>query len=254
MRILVVDDEPLAIAQLRRMLENAGVSEIGEAGSAASALQLVEDFHPDLLLLDIQMPGLSGMQIASAVAEMESAPLLVFVTGHSQHALAAFDHDAIDYLVKPVSPDRLARTLVRAHQRLADRRLREESQQRVARFASNSQPLKRLPVRSDYTVRLIRVENITCAIARDKKVLIRTEAGESRTYYTLSQLEKLLPADIFLRIHDSHLINLDRVEELIFLGNHAYEVRLEDGLHLPVGRKYYPEFQRRLGLARPASS
>jgi DNA-binding LytR/AlgR family response regulator len=109
-------------------------------------------------------------------------------------------------------------------------------------------PLQRLPIRTDYAVRLIRVEELLCAVAREKRVLVRTKQGEYRTYYTLTQLESLLPSDRFLRIHDSCIVNLDTVEELLFLGNHAYMVRLSNDQQLPVGRRRYAELQRRLGL------
>ena len=251
---LIVDDEPLARAHIRRLLESQEVQVIGEADNAAMALQLTEDLRPDLLLLDIQMPGLSGMQMASALLHLESAPLLIFVTGYSEHAVAAFEHDALDYLVKPVVPERLAKTLVRARERLTDMKLRREVQQRVLQSAAKSEPLRRLPVRGDYAVRLIRIEDIICIVARDKRVLVRTQDGEHRTYYTLTQLETLLPSEHFLRIHESYIVNLDIVEELLFLGNHAYEVRLSNTERLPVGRTRYAELQRRLGLTSVSSS
>ncbi|HLV81119.1 MAG TPA: LytTR family DNA-binding domain-containing protein, partial [Chthonomonadaceae bacterium] len=100
----------------------------------------------------------------------------------------------------------------------------------------------------DYTVRLLRIEEILCAVARNKRVFIRTRQGEYRTYYTLTQLETLLPTDRFLRIHDSCLIHLGGVEALLFLGNHSYMVRMSDETTLPVGRSRYSELQRRLGI------
>jgi DNA-binding LytR/AlgR family response regulator len=253
LRTLIVDDEPLARTHLRRLLEAQGVQVVGESESAAAALQLAEELRPDLLFLDIQMPGLTGMQMAGALLHLDSPPLLVFVTGYSEHAVAAFEHDALDYLVKPVSAQRLATTLVRARERLADNQERRRSEERVTERAAEAPPLRRLPVRADYAVRLIPVEEITCAVAREKRVIVRVKDGEHRTYYTLTQLETLLPKEQFLRIHDSCLVNLDRVEELIFLGNHAYQVRLSGGQLLPVGRSRYPELRRRLGLEAVSS-
>jgi len=246
--VLIVDDEPLALAHLRRLLTGQGVREIHEAETAARALQLAEDSHPDLLMVDIQMPGLDGMQIATALTQMDSAPLVVFVTGYSDYAIEAFEHGAIDYLLKPVSSDRLAKTLVRSQERLADRHLREQARHRVV---EETQILTRLPIRTESAVRLIRVDQIVSATAREKRVFVLTRDGEFRTYYTLSQLEKLLP-EPFLRVHDSHLVNLDMVKELLLLGNHAYEICLLDDSHVPVGRTRYAELQRRLGLKFPA--
>ncbi len=245
---LIVDDEPLARLHLRRLLEEQQVNVVGEAENVSVALQLAEDLHPDLITLDIQMPGLTGMQMAGALLHLDSPPLLVFVTAFPEHAASAFEHDALDYLVKPVARDRLARTLVRVRERLNDRQARKQAQEQILKQTAAQAPLRRLPVRGNYAVRLLRVEEIVCAIARDKRVYIRTDEGEHRTYYTLAQLETLLPPDQFLRIHDSCIVNLEMVEELLFLGNHAYKLRLSNELQIPVGRTRYPELQRRLGL------
>ena len=251
---LIADDEPLAREYLRYLLESHSVQVVGEAEDGVEAIQLAEDLQPDLVLLDVQMPGLTGMQAASALLQLDAAPLIVFVTGYSEHAVAAFEHDTLDYLVKPVSPERMAVTLVRASERRADKQARQVARRRVVQRATASPTLRRLPVRMDYSVRLIRLEEILCAIAREKRVFVRTPEGEHRTYYTLKQLESLLPVDRFLRVHDSYLINLDAVEELLFLGDHAYEVRLSNKERIPVSRTRYPELQRRLGLGNLTSS
>src|SRR6266852_205113 len=167
MTALIVDDEPLARVHLRRLLESQAVRVVGESENAARALEAAEELRPDLLLLDIQMPGLTGMQMASALLHLDPSPLLIFVTGYSEYAVAAFEHDALDYLVKPVSPDRLAKTLVRARERLADVEARQEARQRIAERAAAAPPLRRLPVRADYVVHLVRVEEILCAVARE---------------------------------------------------------------------------------------
>ncbi|MBC8103217.1 MAG: response regulator transcription factor [Cytophagales bacterium] len=251
---VIVDDEPLAREHLRRMLEEQRVAVVGEAEGAAQALQLAEDLRPHLLFLDIQMPGLTGLQFAEALQQSTSDALIIFVTGYSEYAAQAFEQAALDYLMKPVSPVRLAKTLVRARERLAvgtaarseiARRLTEQILREPAR-------LQRLPIRKDYAVLLVRVEEIRCAIARDKRVLVRTEdGGEHRTYYTLTQLETLLPPERFLRIHDSAIVRIDAVEELLLLGNHSYAVRLSGKDQLPVGRARYALLQQRLGLSAP---
>jgi DNA-binding LytR/AlgR family response regulator len=248
MTALIVDDEPLARARLRRLLEGQDVQIVGEADNAAVALQSAEDLHPDLVFLDIQMPGLTGMQMASAILHMDNSPIIVFVTGYSEHALHAFECGALDYLVKPVAVERLTVTLARARDRLSDRKARTEAQVHAIDQADPMPLLRSLPVRSDYAVQFIALGKILCVFARDKKVYALTEAGEHRTFYTLTQLETLLPADRFVRIHDSFLVNLDEVVELLFLGDHAYEVRLTNRQLLRVGRTRYAELQRRLGL------
>jgi two-component system LytT family response regulator len=255
---LIADDEPLARAHLRRQLDAHQVKVIGEAGDAAETLRLTEELKPDLLFLDIRMPGISGLDLASALPHLEKPPLVVFVTGYSEHAVGAFERDALDYLLKPISADRLLLTLSRARARLADRRARRKTEQEaetdeaVTAVRAARSPLRRLPVRGDYAVRLIRVSDIVCIVARDKRVYVQTAEGEHRAYYTLTQLESLLPPDSFLRIHDSCIANLDLAEEILLLGNHSYELRLTDKRLLPVGRSRYPELQKRLGILSSA--
>ncbi|BDI33862.1 DNA-binding response regulator [Capsulimonas corticalis] len=249
-RAVIADDEPLARLHLRKLLEDQAVEVVGEAGDSSLALQMAEDLRPDLLMLDIRMPGLSGLQTAEALTHLDAPPLIVFVTGYSEYAADAFERDALDYLLKPVSPARLAKTLTRARGRLTDQQARQDAAQAIDRRAiAEAEPLRRLPIRGDFAVRLIRVEEILCAVAREKRVYVRTkDGGEHRTYYTLAYLESVLPATDFLRIHDSCLVQLGEVEELLFLGSHAYEVRLSDTQRLPVSRTRYSDLQRRLGL------
>ena len=247
LRVVIVDDEPLARVHLRKLLEAQGVSIAGEAANGLQALELAEDLKPDLLLLDIQMPGMSGMQLASAVLNLEAPPVIIFVTGYSEHAIDAFDTDAVDYLVKPVVEERLARALVKARSRIGSSDLRRDSEQHI-RENQPATAMKRIPVREDYSVHLVRVEDIYFATSRNRRVYLWTEAKEYRTYYTLTDLVSMLPEDRFARVHDSAIVNLDRVEELILLGNHSYVVRLSNAQQIPVGRTRYAELQRKLGI------
>ncbi len=252
--VLIADDEPLARARLRRLLKQHAVLVLGEAENAGQTLRFAADLRPDLLLLDIRMPGPTGMQIADALLCLEPAPLLIFVTGYSEYAVAAFETDALDYLLKPVTAERLAVSLERARAHLADRQARMELQSLVRKGAEAALPLRTLPARGDYTVRFIPLNDILYAVAREKRVYLHTREGEFRAYHTLTRLESLLPPEEFLRIHDSALVHLTTVAELLSLGDHAYEVRLTNGQRLRVGRTRYAELQRRLGLSRPKSS
>jgi DNA-binding LytR/AlgR family response regulator len=254
---LIVDDEPLARRHLRGLLEEQGVEVVGEAEQAAAAIQLAEDLQPDLLLLDIQMPGLTGLQLAEALQQGSARSLVIFVTGYSEFAAAAFEQAVLDYVVKPASATRIAKTLARARERIAAARAAGSPGRAPGHWVAETpepppaaERLRRLPIRKDYSVRLVRVEEILSAVAREKRVFVRTEDGEEhRTYYTLTQLERLLPADLFLRVHDSCIVRLTAVEEILFLGNHSYAVRLAGGEQLPVGRSRYAGLQERLGIA-----
>ncbi|HEV2474179.1 MAG TPA: LytTR family DNA-binding domain-containing protein, partial [Chthonomonadales bacterium] len=242
---LVVDDEPLARAHLKRLLEIQMVVVLAEAEDAETALQLADDLGPDLAFLDVQMPGISGLQLAAMLANTQSPPLCVFVTGYSEHAIAAFERGALDYLVKPISPERLSKTLARARDRLQSGWARVDTELQAAAPAA---PLTRLPVRLDYSVQFIRIQDILFAAARDKRVFLQTDTGEWRTYYTLSQLETLLPAEQFARVHDSYIVCVDEIGSIQFLGNHSYTIQLRNGRQLPVGRTRYAELCRRLGV------
>jgi DNA-binding LytR/AlgR family response regulator len=257
---VLVDDEPLASAHLGGLLKELGITVSGVADTAAFGLQLVEDLHPDLLFLDIQMPGMTGMQMADLVVQMfsqstadgpaaerqQSPPMIVFVTGYSEYAVNAFERNALDYLVKPVSSERLSQTVARARERSAEERAGAAGSLVQAASAETPQ-LRRLPIRDDYAVRLIKLDEILYAEAREKRVYVHVTAGEYRTYYTLKQLETMLPPTFF-RVHDSYVVNLEVVDELLFLGNHAYEIRLSSGRMLPVSRGRFTELQRRLGV------
>lgn len=243
MKTLIVDDEPLARTYLRQLLEELGASVLGEAESATQALERCEALQPELLFLDIQMPGLTGLQLAAALRQSHPAVLIVFVTGYSEHAVSAFEHAALDYLVKPVGKERLKQTLIRAEERLRSQPTAPDEE-----LPLPTTPLKRLPIRQDYSVLLPRVEEVRCAVAQDKRVVVRTAEGEYRTYYTLNQLERLLPEAQFLRVHDSTIVNLEFIAELLYLGNHSYALRLSDGTQLPVSRTRFALLQERLGV------
>lgn len=246
-RAIVVDDEELARAHLCKMLREADVEVLAEGESGIEALNLSESLRPDVLFLDIQMPDMTGLQTAAAVENLDVKPKVVFVTGYSEFAIEAFEREAFDYLIKPVAPERLSKTIDRAQKRLAVER-QNEAVSSAAIETSNLTPMQRLPVRTDYSIKLLRIEDIECAVSREKRVFVRTHGVEQRTYYTLTQLESLLPKTEFMRIHASALVRVSSIESVNFLGNHTYSVTLSSSAVLPVGRTFYAELQARLGI------
>lgn len=253
MKVILIDDEPLARAHLRRLLLAYEAEVLAEGKTGVDALNMTEELRPDVVFLDIEMPDLTGMQAAAALSMMSPAPIIVFVTGFSEHAPKAFEHAAFDYLLKPVTPERLALTISRARRLLAGSVPENASGPDQDAEAPSVPPevltlLTRLPIRTDYAIKLLRVEEILCAVAREKKVYVRTSGAEHKTYYTLTQLEKLLPSANFMRVHASVIVRLDAIDELSFLGNHTYSVKMHGGPALPVGRSQFAELQRRLGL------
>jgi DNA-binding LytR/AlgR family response regulator len=249
---LIVDDEPLARTHLRRLLEMSLVSVAGEAGSGAQALQMAGDLQPDLVFLDIQMPGMSGVETAAGMERLEPRPLIAFVTAYPDYAVAGFEQGALDFLLKPVTLERLATALVRLRERLAIRAAAVQRADRNAGGGDAGDALQRLPVRKNYGIQLIPVEEIACTVARDKRVYVRSNKSEHCTSYTLKQLESMLPERTFFRLHESAIVNLMHVERVVLLGDHSYAVKLTCGLELPVGRTRYSELRRRLGIGRDA--
>ena len=233
---VIVDDEPLARAYLSRLLQAAGVTVAGEAGDAASALPLVQSTAPDIVFLDIEMPGMNGLDFARILREQTGvSAAVVFVTDYSEHPVDAFSHQATDYLLKPVSNERLLQCLVRIHNQRS--------------HASDDTEMQRLPVRGLATILLVPITDIVCITSREKKVFVRMKDGiEHRALQNLTQLEERLSRNKFIRIHGSYVVPSNHITELMHLGNHEYEVRLSDGRRAPVGRTRINDLKRALGL------
>lgn len=250
---VVVDDEPLPRTHLAHLLKEAGVGRVFEAADAAGCLELfeAEDDPPDWAFLDVQMPGMDGLALADALGAGQLGPFgdvpppsVVFVTGHEEYAVQAFERAAVDYLLKPVQRTRLAVALSRLTAALAG-----EGGLPSDRAALSIPSLQRLPIRMDYAVRLVDIADVVAATAREKRVDIITRDAVYPTYYTLSQLEQRLPAARFARVHDGWIVNLGEILEIHNLGAQTYQLRLRfEGRLIPVSRRRLPALQQRLGL------
>lgn len=241
----VVDDEPFACAHLAHLLREMGVGTVDELTDGAECVSLCARDRIDWVFLDIRMPGMDGLAVTDALhMEMRHSrsPEIVYVTGYEDYAIQAFEKDAADYMLKPVERTRLAATL----QRLLARMLAREEP--IAAPAALP-PLERLPIRTDFTIHLVEIGDVLAAVARDKRVEVITPRAAYPTYFTLNGLEQRLPADQFLRVHESWLVNLTHILEVHSLGSQSYQLRLRHGLPLiPVSRRRLPLLQQRLGL------
>jgi DNA-binding LytR/AlgR family response regulator len=223
MRVLLVDDEPLARARLARMLARIeGVTVVGEAGDAVEAEARIEALAPELVFLDIRMPGLDGL----ALAQTGRLPPVVFVTAHAEHALPAFDVPAVDYLLKPVSQERLLRAVERARARGA--------------------PPPRIRARTRQGVVLVSAEEITAFSARDKYSVFLHQGEELLLEESLSALEARLASQGFLRVHRAELVNLRHARALV-VASGGLTLTLSDGRSLPVSRRMAAKVRRHLG-------
>lgn len=239
LRTLIVDDEPPARQRLRVLLQDeVGIEVVGEAEDGPRAVEAVHELRPDLLLLDVQMPGADGFEVLDDLSRsFEGAvPAVVFVTAHDQYALQAFDAHAVDYLLKPFDRSRLRAALDRAH-RLADGRAASALAALVAETAGR-RPLRRLVVRSRGRIHFVRVEEIDWIQAADHYVALHTAGEEHLVRDTISGLARRLDEDRFVRIHRGTIVNVDRIRELVPLFHGEYEVVLDNGARLRASRTY----------------
>lgn len=238
LRALVADDEPLARDELAYLLRCVGLVEVvDQAASAIEALARLHEQPYDVLFLDIRMPGLSGLEAMEVVNRLPRRPHVVFVTAYDEHALAAFEVAATDYLLKPVSELRLRRAVERI---LAQ----------VDAPPSPRTAVGKLPVEGEGHTILVRIPDVRLVHARGHSVLVRTFNAEYRSRSPLAELQKQLAPHGFLRVHRAYLVNLEHVLEVhpFFAG--AYLLRLDDERHteVPVSRAAARHVRATLGL------
>ena len=251
LRAMIVDDEPRARQFLERLLAEQGeVEVVGEAKSGGEALALVAKLAPDVVFLDIQMPDLSGLEVARHLTG-DGAPVVVFVTAYDQHAVEAFEVAALDYLLKPIRRERLAETVrrVASELRAGKRGARQEAAVRTVLASpavqQGMEPLRRLPVRFRREVKLLDLDQVSRIVSRDRVVLACAEGREYLVDYTLQELEGRLPAGQFVRAHRASLVNIDAIES--YGGEDGVLVlRLKDGTRVEASERRAAEVRRRL--------
>jgi DNA-binding LytR/AlgR family response regulator len=232
LRVLAVDDEPPALDELCFLLEgDERVAQIHRCGSATEALRLLDTEPIDVVLLDIAMPGLSGLELASVLRQFRRPPAVIVVTAHQHHAVEAFDLHAADYLLKPLRDERL---------REAIRRVTEEQ--------TGLDPDEQVPVELGGVTRFVRRSEVRYASAQGDYVRLHTATGDPLVRMSLSALEQRWAESGFVRIHRSALVNLAHVEEMR-LGSARPEVVVA-GTGLPVSRRHLPDLRQRLRHTR----
>jgi DNA-binding LytR/AlgR family response regulator len=243
LRVLIVDDEPLARARTRRLLDEIGGATVaGEASSVAEARQLVAAVTPDVVLLDIQMPGEDGFALLEG---LEPRPAIVFVTAFDQYAVRAFEEHALDYLLKPFRKERLAEALDRARRDVSKP---DDLAQRLAALLA-TRPLERLTVRVGNRQLILRVDEVTWFGAEDKLVFAATDGDRHWVNFTLDQLEKRLDPQRFFRTHRGAIVNLDFAAALRqgFAGTYALQLKDAARTEVPVSRARARALRDRLG-------
>ena len=245
--VLIVDDEPTARLRLRRLLsEHADVAIVAECADGASAVQAIESGHPDLVLLDIQMPELDGFDVLQAL-DLPRLPEIIFVSAFDRYALRAFKVHALDYVLKPVEPDRLAEALAHARVRIADRRPSSGVGRLLRDLTADRPYVTRIPVRTDGRVRVIDVEHIDWCGAADNYVALHCGPHEYLIRDTIAHIERRLDPRHFVRIHRSTIVRIDRIHELRPDLHGDFEVRLKTGTVLSLSRTFRSTMEERFG-------
>jgi two-component system LytT family response regulator len=253
-RAYLVDDEPPALARLRRMLRATGrVEVVGACSDPVDAVQELRDSRPDLLFLDIHMPGLSGFELLTALPRQ---PLVIFTTAYDQYALAAFEANSIDYLLKPIEPPRLDRALQKAERLLQQGSAAVDVPALVAGITSalrsGQRPawLTRVASRSGGKVEVIDLGHVTHFFARDKLTLAATAERAVVVDQTIAELEERLNPSRFVRIHRGVIVNLDHLLDLQtgFSGRMVVRLKNVGRTRLTVARDRVRTLKDRLGL------
>jgi two-component system response regulator AlgR len=245
MNILVCDDEPLARERLCRMVKAAGHDVVAQAENGVDAIEKVRIHHPDVLLLDIRMPEMNGIQCAQALLTLDVPPAVIFVTAFDQHAMDAFKTHAIGYLLKPVSQADLEAALQRAS-KLNTAQLKSLQTQVEGESVQIKPARKNIAARTHRGVELIPIENIYYFLADQKYVTVRHAGGQVLIDETLKDLENEF-ADRFIRIHRNALLAIPYLEGIEFIGTGQYQVRCR-GINerLAVSRRHLPYLREKI--------
>ena len=249
LRVVVVDDEQLAREELCYQLEQLdGILIVAQASNGIEALGAVEQYAPDLVFLDIQMPGLGGFEVARRLlAHEDEAPALVFVTAFDQHAIEAFEVNAVDYLLKPVESSRLEQALQRARRRVESERpgpavpvpTNEQLEQIVKMMAGRHTRRDQVAIRVGERFVLVQADEIIYASLADESINIVTgQVAGTSNYRTLDDLQARLDPDVFWRVHRSHLVNINKIKEIVPWFSRNYILRMKDAksTEIPVSR------------------
>ena len=266
LRVLIADDEPLIRLGIRRALEAmAGVTITGECGAVADAIAAIERDAPDLVVLDVQMPGGTGIDVVRALGPARM-PAVVFVTAFDAYAVQAFEINAVDYVLKPFDPERLQQAVERARARIeaaAGTQAQALSQEVAGRLqalltahdaagatgageAGHEPPVDRLVVRSAERFDLVPVDTIDWVAAADNYVKLHCGRATHLLGETLTSLERRLDPARFVRVHRSRMVNVARVVAVHVLLGGTYELELRDGTRVSTGRNYRDTVQKLL--------
>ena len=238
---IVVDDEQLACDELSYLLRDFPEVEVIATGSnGLQALELIRKLEPEIVFLDVHMPGLDGMGVVRRLREAGAdPPYFIFVTAYDQYAVEAFRLEALDYLLKPVDKARLAETIERARRAIQEKKAPEEAAPKSAAPASASAPRSQLLVRANNRQFIVHANEVIYATIDDGLITLVTTTLEGQSNYkTIEELQASLDPERFWRVHRSYLVNVNHIKEVVPWFKSSYQLRMDDRKHteIPVSR------------------
>ena len=258
LRTIVVDDEQLAREELCFLIGQLNdVDVVGQASNGIEALRVVEELSPDLVMLDVQMPGLSGFEVARRLLRAGIEAQFIFVTAYDQHAIEAFEVNAVDYLLKPVEAERLATAVDRARRRIqtdrpaAKGRSADEMERLLQLLSEREDRREQLALKVADRFLLVQSDEVVHASVEDDVITVVTNSlSGTSNYRTLDELQARLDPAVFWRVHRSHLVNINKIKEIVpwFSRNYILKMRDGKGTEIPVSRSQTKRLREYLRL------
>jgi two-component system response regulator LytT len=227
----VVDDEQLAREDLCFLLEQlGGIDVVGQAGNGLEGLKTIETMAPDVVFLDVQMPGMTGFEVARQMLEKESTAQVVFVTAYDQYAIEAFEVNAVDYVLKPIEQARLEQALHRVARRISAERPVNEQLEKILQLVGGRQTRRdQMAVKVADRYLLVHADDILFAsLTGDTINIVTNSLSGTSNYRTLDELQARLDPDVFWRVHRSHLVNITKIKEIVPWFSRNYILRMND--------------------------
>jgi two-component system LytT family response regulator len=259
LRVVIADDELLARQRIADLLaKEQHVEIVAEAANGTEAVEKIRALQPDLVFLDVQMPALTGFEVAEAIGADE-LPATIFVTAFDQFALKAFDIAAVDYLVKPFDDERFEQALRRARKSIELQEVQQMTRRLLSLLHANELPavpsapakseyLERISVETRGQLRVVPVDRVDYITASGPYAELHVGDRTFAIRERMATLEERLDPDVFFRIHRSAIVRLDRIDTLLRASGGDYAVRLKDGTELSVSRNRWAELEQRLGV------
>jgi two-component system LytT family response regulator len=247
LRTIIIDDEPLARDLVRAFLKEYTAFEIvAECSNGFEGLKAIQELKPDVVFLDVEMPKVTGLEMLELVEEL---PLVVFTTAYQEHAIKAFELNALDYLLKPFTKERFKKSIDKIEERQKHRS--EESgklRQLTEEGSFQNQELERVVVKTVNSIKVIPVSNLLYLEAQDDYVLLYTQEGKFLKQQTMKHFEQVLPAQQFIRIHRSYIVNVEHMQRIEPYDKNGYQMVLKNNVTLPVSRNGYSLLKGKLNF------